>query len=266
MENTKTLFPLDHADYHLHTWYSDGRLSPAEMIRRGHARGLLYMAVTDHDTVEGVAEARETGAALGVTVRSGVELSTIFHGRELHILGYDLDSENPELTALLARDNAARNARNDRLIRALNDAGYPVSREELLIHPESSYIGKPGIARLLVKKGFAENKDQVFRDIFPKFDEIKKERASSPEGIHAILAAGGIPVWAHPGKTRTGAERDSAEYYRFLESALDELMADGLQGLECCHPDHSEQERLRFLGWAEERGLYITKGSDDHGD
>lgn len=262
-------FDLAHGDYHNHTQYSDGLDTPAEVVARAVRLGLSEIAITDHDGIGGLREARLAGEACGLSVVPGIELSTrMADGTGLHILGYGIDIDDAALNTRLEAILAARTDRNDRLIAALQKGGYEVTKEEIADRPGQTYIGKPNIARVLIRKGYARTMEEVFRDIFGRepYKAIKKEPLDPAEGVRMILAAGGLPVWAHPGKTKRIGEIGSEEYYGNVERILDYLTENGIAGLECYYPKHTAEMAERFCAMAKARGLVITCGSDYHGD
>jgi len=269
IERGEWFFDLKDGDYHNHTWYSDGTKSPAGVIEHAKGLGLREIAITDHDGIGGIREAQEAGAQCGIDVVPGIELSTRMEdGAGLHILGYGIDIDDAALKARLASILDARMDRNYRLIAALQEGGYDVTMEEIMDRPGQNYVGKPNIARALVAKGYVESKEAAFINIFrqPQYKAIKKARLDPADGIRMILAAGGLPVWAHAGKTKKIGEKGSEEFYGNVHRILDYLMEAGLAGMECYYPLHDEAMTKRLCGIAEDRGLIITKGSDYHGD
>ncbi len=256
-------------DLHNHTWYSDGLFSPAETVALAKERGIRTMSVTDHDGTEGLAEAFAAGQELGVEVIPGVEVSSVDEeGKDLHILGYCFDPSDVGLAAFLARLRAYRKERNDRLIAALKEAGYPISFEELLSRPAQTYVGKPNMARVLVEKGYFNSVESVFKELFfaSPFREIQKVRVSPEEAVSAIRDAGGYAVLAHPGKIRGIGAKGSPAYYDAIRARVVSLTEAGLSGLECSHPSHTERDEAAFLALAAEFDLAVTRGSDFHGD
>ena len=256
-------------DLHTHTWHSDGLFSPAEVVRRTKERGITTMAITDHDGMEGVMEGVAEGEKLGMRVIAGVEVSSEDEtGKDLHILGYGIDPMDPTFNAFLTDLRNARYDRNERLLAALQDAGYEITAEELITRPHQTFVGKPNMARVLVAKGYFPDVPTVFREIFDTeaYQAIKKRKAKSREAISRIIAAGGKAVWAHPGKVRGIGEKESDIYFDYVKLRMEELVSYGLSGLECFHPAHSEAAAARFVAMAEEQHLAITRGSDFHGD
>lgn len=263
-------------DLHLHTWYSDGATSPASVVDWAAKRGLTMIAITDHDGVDGIDEAALAAAALpgrGMEVIPGIELSTEFDGEDargtgLHILGYHIDRHDRELTETCEEVRRARRNRNERLLQRLSEAGYPLELSQLVAREGQDFIGKPNIARAMVKQGYIADTQTAFRDIFsrPEMRAVKKKKISSSRAVQLIKAAGGIPVLAHPGLIRHIGRRESGEFFTVFKRMLDELCGFGVQGLECDYAEHSPAERETFAAIAREHGLAITRGSDYHGD
>lgn len=262
-------------DYHLHTYYSDGSMSPTEIVKRAKKMEYIEIAITDHDGIDGVKEAQIAGKALDINVMSGIELSAKYESEEfpeeisLHILGYRIDIKNKELLAALADIREKRKERNEKLLRALADMGYELHDEDLYFSDEQDYLGKPLIARALVKKGFINHAKEAFEEgkflEAPEIKKIRKEKISFEEAIKLIKGAGGIPVLAHPMKIRGIGERGSSEFFGNLDKILRKLKIAGLSGLECYHSDHTEEEALKMVEYAEKYHLHITQGSDYHG-
>lgn len=258
------------ADYHTHTNHSDGKLSPVELMKWAKENEISIIAVTDHDVVSGVNEAKIAGEALDIDVVPGVELTANFEGVQVHILGYHIDIENEELLAYCDRAIAFRNERNERMIKELIADGLLTEAEvqEVYASGVGAYIGKPMIARKLVEKNLYEDVSEVFDILFKseKYRKIKKEKQSADRAIKAILAAGGIPVWAHPGKARLPVKGDREEFWKEAYRVAREMKKSGLKGIEAIHPSHSEEDRMAAINIAEKLHLHITEGSDYHGD
>ena len=257
-------------DLHVHSWYSDGTMSPQAIVDKYAAEEYALIAVTDHETTAGIKEAQEAGKKAELRVISGLELPTDYQGLELHVLGYYFDPEDKNLGETLDFLAQKRKERNARLLQALNDKGYDLDWEDLYQREGQVYIGKPNFARALVKKGYIETLAQAFAP--GKFLEdadikaIKKYKLKTEEAIDLIRGAGGLAVLAHPCKIKGLGERESAEFkenFRRLLAALKEL---GLKGLECIYPKNSEAEKFFFVGEAARLHLHVTEGSDFHGE
>lgn len=261
MENTGV-------DYHLHTYYSDGKYSPTEVVKWAKKNELHTIAITDHDGVDGIFEAQIAGEALDITVIPGIELSSVMeNGKGLHILGYNIDIKNEELIEVCQATIKSREERNEKFLQALGEEGYPLELKDLTFREGQSFIGKPIFARALVDKGYVSTMEEAFDGILnsKKLRAIKKDKISTKKAIEIIKGAKGIPVLAHPALVRGIGERDTEEFYANLDKILSELKKMGLSGLECYYPKHSHDETLRFVDLAEKYHLHITTGSDYHG-
>jgi 3',5'-nucleoside bisphosphate phosphatase len=246
------------ADLHVHSSASDGTDPPAQVMRRAAQAGLDVVALTDHDTVAGYAEAR---AALspGLTLLPGMELSARLNDRSVHLLAYLFDPDQPELAAELAR------IRDDRVIRAramvdkLADLGVDISWDQVAAIAGQAVVGRPHIARAMAAAGAIAEPSQAFTaDWIADGGRAYVDRyALEPvRAIGLVRAAGGVTVLAHP---RSGGE------YTVSDQEITGLAAAGLAGLEVRHPDHSEAERAELSALAHHLDLVATGGSDDHG-
>lgn len=260
-------------DLHLHTYYSDGEQSPREVVRTAFQQGIATMAITDHDGTGGVQEAVQAGEALGIRVIPGIEFSTEDpNGAHIHLLGYGIDMEEPELQQALVGIRHARETRNLLIMEALARMGYPVSLEDLEEVPGRDYIGKPVFARAMVKLGYIQQPLDAFQDgrllRSEEIRKIQKEKISVQRAIHLVRNAGGIPVLAHPLKIGwLGSAKDVSlpERLEKLEGLLKLLISYGLQGIECYYSKHSGEETEALVALAKRMGLLISAGSDYHG-
>ena len=245
-------------DLHVHTTASDGTASPAEAVKLAKAAGLSAIAITDHDTVSGYAEAAEAGKALGVEVIPGIEISTKY-GRAVHILGYYIDPDSDKLAPVLEWVVRDRDERNRKMAELMAADGLPVSYEEM--HRRfGAVIGRPHFAEVLVELGLAKD----VRDAFDRYVEkgqkyyLPRNFLSIERSIEIIREAGGIPVLAHPFQ------------YKLDEAGLRELiehcMESGLKGIECRYSGYSTEQSKYLSRLAEEYGLIKTGGSDFHGE
>ncbi len=248
------------ADLHSHSSASDGTRPPAEVIRRAAAAGLDAIALTDHDTVAGLAAA---GAALppGLTLIGGMELSCRRDGHSVHLLAYLFDPEHPDLAG---QCEAIRNSRVERaraMVAKLNELGVPVTWEQVTTIAGGGVIGRPHIARAMVQAGAISSADEAFSPewIGPGGRAHVRRYALDPaEAIGLVHAAGGVTVLAHPFAVTRG--------WSVPETLIGELAQAGLDGVEVAHPDHDPGQREHLAAVARELGLTATGGSDDHGD
>jgi predicted metal-dependent phosphoesterase TrpH len=246
-------------DLHLHTNKSDGQYSPRELVGLAAAKGVSLMAITDHDTTDGLAEGAEAAREAGIGFIPGIEIS-VKGNKELHILGYYIDCEHAELRRMNAEFVRLREIREDRIHRYLADKGAPVRKEKVRAYTMGGPVGRPHFARALVDAGYAVD----FRDAFvkylgsPDFYAIERPKPSSSAGIGTIRAAGGVAVLAHPIALRL-SERE-------LDGLLAELAREGLRGLECYYSSHSPEQVEMYISLARKHGLVVTGGSDFHGE
>ncbi|MCX7568613.1 PHP domain-containing protein [Tumebacillus sp. DT12] len=241
------------ADLHAHTTASDGTFTPRELVQLAKQNGLTAVAVTDHDTTDGLAQAQAAGREVGVEIVPGIELSTVFEGREVHVLGYYYDQEHAGLRELIDNMREDRLTRLDRMIGNLQKAGLEITREEVLAEAAGS-VGRPHFARVLIKKGYVQDIPEAFDRYLGsgKIGYVPRLKVTPEEAVQLIVAAGGCPVVAHPGLF----DKD----YLF-----DTLVPLGLVGLEAYHPDHSPEKREHYAALAKRHGLLATGGSDFHG-
>lgn len=241
-------------DLHAHTTASDGTATPEQFVAAAVAAGLSAVAVTDHDTVGAVEEVTRRAAAHGLDVVAGVELS--LHdddGRELHVLGLHLlrlDLVHDALASV--RD--ARCSRAEEMVRKLNDLGVAVSMEAVLAEAAGGAVGRPHVARALVKAGHATALQQVFDRWLGagKPAYVEKDRLTVADGIDLVHRAGGIAVFAHPGPDGTRAR-------------VAPLVDRGLDGLEVRHPSHGAEDIKRIRSLVDTFDLVASGGSDWHG-
>ncbi len=241
-------------DLHVHSTASDGTFTPTQLVSAALAAKLDVIAIADHDTVDGQAEAAEAASSTSLTVIPAVELSCLVGDADVHILGFHIDPEDPALRARLDELKLARLRRAETLIRTLTDAGYDVTLDDVLRHAEGGSVGRSHIARALVSTGHAADTREAF-DRFIGRDRpfyIAKEAQSASEAILLIHAAGGVAVVAHPGIGDVGRH-------------LDEMRAAGIDGVEAHHADHDPSQRETFAQYAADHGLLVTGGTDFHG-
>lgn len=246
-------------DLHIHTNASDGSMSPTEVVRYAASKGLAAIAITDHDTIEGVEQALSEGIYSGIEVVPGIEISVEFE-IELHILGYYIDIDSNELLHTLKRLNDFRYQRNPQIINILNDMGFDITMEEVIAKAQGSVVGRPHIAGVMVEKGYVGSIDEAFEKFLgrgrPAF--VKKRRLTPLEGIELIHKAGGLAVLAHP----IYLERENIA----LEVLLKKFIEYGLDGIEAYYPEYTEATQQKYLSLAQKYRLFVTGGSDFHGD
>ena len=245
-------------DLHLHTTESDGRLSPRALVDRAAGAGVSVLAATDHDTTAGVAEVKHQAAVYGIEAVSGIEITAVDDGADIHVLGYFVDTANEALQAFLARQRAQRVDRVRALGERLAQLGMPVDVESLIEegteHPARS-IGRPQVARALVVAGHAANIREAFDRWLgqgkPAF--VARAGAGSENVIKVLHEAGGLASLAHPGRAVPDAR-------------VMALGRQGLDALEAFHPGHDEPMARHYIELAASLGLLLTGGSDFHGN
>jgi 3',5'-nucleoside bisphosphate phosphatase len=260
----------DNTDLHLHTYYSDGTQSPTEVIRWANEHGLKTIAITDHDGIDGIEEATLAAKEFGIKVIPGIEISAQTDEHiGLHILGYDIDTNNQQLRKACETMRKKRKIRNELLMKALNRLGYKLEWEDLNLRPGQDYLGKPQFAMAMVNKGYFKTPKEAFglKGAFgsKEIRKIKKEKVSDAEAINIIQGAGGMAVLAHPAKISHIGEPGTPEFYSKLDSILSELKLMGLGGLECVYPEHTDEQTIQFTIMSHRHGLKVTGGSDYHG-
>ncbi len=244
---------LPKADLHTHTIYSDGALSPAELIDKALLNGINILSITDHDSVNGVIEAVKYGKSVGIEIIPGVEISTDVEDKEVHLLGYFIDVENVNLKNYLTFFRIERLNRAKRIIEKLNYLGVNISIDDVVKRAKHSSIGRPHIANALVDLGFVNNFYEAFekylRDNGPAYE--KKNHLSAYSAIKLIGDAGGLTILAHPGFVS--------------ESILISLIKSGIDGIEVIHPSHNENQIKFYRGIVNSYFMLQTGGSDFHG-
>lgn len=240
-------------DLHCHSTASDGALPPTAVVEEAQRKGLVALALTDHDTVAGIAEAREAGERLGVRIVAGVELSAVEHEVETHLLGLHLsDVQTMEQRLIELRD--MRRIRAERMVERLNVLGVPVTMEQVLANAAGGAIGRPHVARAVVAVGKAADLREAFDRYLGNGRPacVGKDRLTMTDAIRMVHDAGGIAVLAHPGEAATRAR-------------LTALASQGLDGCEVRHPSHSDEAIGRIGRLVDELGLLPSGGSDWHG-
>lgn len=247
-------------DLHTHSTCSDGTFTPAQLVREAKAAGLTHLSLTDHDTTDGVAEAREEAAAQGIGFIGGLEISAEYQPGTMHILGYGFREGDPVLKERLRYVRRCREERNPKIGQNLRDMGFEVSMEEVAAASGGGLIGRPHFARVLLDKGYVPSLQEAF-DLYlakgrPAY--VDKVRLSPEESLAVIRNAGGVAVLAHPLQLKLGRDGE-------LAAAVKRLVDLGLQGIECYYRNHAAEDTEAILALAQKLGLIATGGSDFHG-
>jgi len=252
-------------DLHIHTTASDGTLTPAEVISHADRLKLKAIAITDHDTIAGSKEALQCGIPPSLDFLTGVEISAapppFYPGSgSFHLLGYSIRLDDTELNQSLATLRQARKNRNPAIINRLNDLGIPLTLDEVRKVAGAGQLGRPHIAQAMVKKGVVAAIDEAFDKFLgtgrPAY--VNKYRIECIQAIENILAAGGIPVLAHPGLLEC---KNDGQFDQLI-AGLKEM---GIQGVEVYYSGHTPEQTRLFAELAQRHALLMTGGSDFHG-
>ena len=252
---------MDHRiiDLHVHSTESDGTLTPEDLVAEAKKAGLAAFALTDHDTCQGVCKAMPLAASAGIELIPGIELSTDYHGKEVHIVGLYIDIENEQLLKKTAEYQKCRSERNALMVEALRKEGLSITMEELVAENPDCVITRANIARFLYEHGQIKS----VREAFDRYigDHCKcyvgRLKVSSTDAVRLIKEAGGTAILAHPllyGLSNTN-----------LQKMIDELKPVGLDGLEAIYSTYTTGEEQQMKRLARENGLLISGGSDFHG-
>jgi predicted metal-dependent phosphoesterase TrpH len=245
-------------DLHLHSTASDGRLSPAAVVDRAHAAGLTTIALTDHDTVAGLDEARAAADAAGLRLVPGIEITAVEGSRDVHVLGYFFDPAREPLHTFLSVQRTDRVRRLREIGARLTALGYPVDLEPMLQDAELRHgksVGRPLVADALIAAGHVVDRRDAFDNLLgagrPGF--VARVGAPVREVIEILHRAGGIAALAHPGPLE-------------MDDAVEGFVRAGLDAIEARHSDHDEATEQRYREMAGRFGLAVCGGSDFHGD
>ncbi|HPI97369.1 MAG TPA: PHP domain-containing protein [Synergistales bacterium] len=246
-------------DLHTHSTFSDGTLTPLQLVKRAKKKRVNLLSLTDHDTVDGLPEFLECCRKEGVKGLTGVELSAEFP-TTMHILGYRIDYMNPHLSERLIELRKHRDERNRRIYEKLLAAGLKLDFQEIEEESGGNVVARPHFARVLVRKGYSPDLSTAFRKFLARgaLAYVPRVRLSPRESIQLILHAGGLPVLAHPLQT---SEREEE-----LASILEELKGYGLWGMECIYSGYSSQQVMSNMKLAAGMNLFCTAGTDFHGE
>jgi predicted metal-dependent phosphoesterase TrpH len=247
---------VSQVDLHIHSTASDGRLAPADIIKEAAGRGLIYIALTDHDTVDGIAPARAAAQAFPqLKVIPGVEISTDIPQGEVHVLGYFIDYTDPELKSTLDRFRNSRLRRARGMVAKLENLGIHIDWQRVQEIAGASSIGRPHIAQAMLEKGYISSFKQAFTEYLSRDGPayVEREKMTPAEAVELIVKARGLAVLAHP---LTAGDP---------EVLTTELKAAGLVGIEAHYDGYSAEEINRLVGLARRHNLIATGGSDYHG-
>ncbi len=244
-------------DLHTHSLKSDGSMTPAEVVAEAKKAGLAAIALSDHDTVDGVREAIEEGKKLGIEVIPAIEFS-VQSKTETHILGYFIDIENPDLLRMLKEVVDLRIERNHVTCKRLNELGFDITLEEVRALAPNNFVGRAHFARVMMDKGYISSVKEGFDKYMSvgKYAYCEKQRLTARDAIELIAKCGGISFLAHPHLTKLSDD----ELVEFLK----ELKEYGLCGLEGYYTDYTPEMQEKYQSMAKELGLMISGGTDFH--
>ena len=242
-------------DLHTHTTASDGTYAPRELVAEAASRGVRVLAITDHDSTEGLAEAFEEAARrLPLEIVPGIEINCDVEGAEIHVLGYLMDWQAPWFQDFCLEQRRERRARIHRMVERLSALGMSLDADEVFAIVKEGSAGRPHVAQAMVARGYVK----TVREAFDKYlgsgkpGHVPRKKVTPDDAVRVIRKAGGVPVFAHPGL----ADRDEL---------IPGLIAAGLMGLECYYTEHSAAQRATYLQLCKDHDLVATGGSDFHG-
>jgi len=247
-------------DLHVHTIFSDGDFTPEEVVEVAVSSGVTALAIADHDTIDGLLRGRLAAKKTGLEFFDAIEIS-VRGNRELHILGYGIDTSNSTLTEKCTEFKQLRHERANRIIEYLICHGINISVGDVKsANGGREHIGRPHFASAMVHLGYVSNIREAFDKYLgtPEFDEVERPKPSAQEGIDLILGSGGVPVLAHPALLRLSDE--------VLNELVLSLKKFGLCGIECHYSMHSAEETYKYQTLAKKYDLIVTGGSDFHGE
>lgn len=241
-------------DLHVHSNFSDGLLTPTQIIEKAKEVGLKAIGLADHDTIDGIAEACEAGSRLGVEVVPGVELSSQYEGRDIHILGYYFDPDHPRLMEYLNMFQQERYRRAAKMIKNLNHLGVRLTMDEVEERAHGRSIGRPHLAEVLMEKGYVETFQEAFHRYIGYGSKAYEEkyRIGPEDAINLITEARGLAFLAHPG-------------YGITSDILQHFVKCGLDGIEIVHPKLNPNRTQYLQSFVKNNGLLVCGGSDCHG-
>lgn len=246
-------------DLHSHSIFSDGSSTPEELVELAEQGGLAALALTDHDTTDGLPRFLAAGDNSSVETVAGIELSAEFGAVTFHILGYFFDPANEALQTALKWVREGRTERNVQILEKLNRLGYNLTHDDIRKHAGDDLVGRPHFAAALIEKGHFKHKDKIFQQLLGKGKAayVDRQRLTPETCVELICKAGGVAVIAHPGQMKLTA--------RSLRRLVKQLKNHGLGGIEVWHPIHKPYQMASYLRICEDFDLVATGGSDFHG-
>ena len=246
-------------DLHMHSLYSDGTFSVSELVKRSKEKGIKILSLTDHDTVEGLSETAEECIENNIKFINGIEISTEYNGKEVHILGYFIDEKDESLIEFSKEMKQARIKRNEKAIKILNNHGIKITKEDTFREAEGSIISRTHLARALITKGYVKDVKEAFDKYLGSngLAYVPKSNLNPLDGINVIKKSGGLAFLAHP--KLIGLEEE--DFIRLVKDMKD----NGLDGIETYYSLFSKDDMKYFEKTAEDFSLIRSAGSDFHG-
>lgn len=242
-------------DMHIHSNYSDGLLSPEQIVMAAKERRICAISITDHDTIAGTAEACRIGDQEGVKVIPGIEISVLYNDSEVHLLGYYIDQTSSAIHEYIQLLSNSRNERAQIIVDVLKKQGINIPYELILRKANGAPIGRPHIAQVMVEEGYVFSAFEAFQKFLgeKRSGDIPKFSLGMQQAVDIIKQAGGLAFWAHPATVQLGDE------------VLKVLLKCGLDGIETIHPKHYPEQQAQYREMARQFDLLESGGSDCHG-
>ncbi len=242
-------------DMHVHSVASDGNCTVREIVALAKTKGLDGVAITDHDTVQGLAEIDVISREERFPIFPGIEISTVWEGQSIHVLGYLFDKDNETLLSWLAERQRERIERVKNILNQLKELGIELDEEAIFAQQNLGSLGRVHIGQAMIKAGYTYTLDQVFRKWLGEDGPIviPPHKVTPRDAVNVIHQAGGLAVLGHPGLSH-------------CDQWLDLFCDWKLDGIEVVHPEHKKKQRKRYRQYAEDHGLFVTAGSDFHRD
>lgn len=255
-------------DLHTHSTASDGKLPPSELVQRAVTKDISVLALTDHDSVAGIAEAWSAARQLGISFVPGIELSTAFSGGECHILGYYLDTHCPVLQQALLRFQQSRISRGQHMVAKLRSLGFAITWDRVQELAQGGTVTRTHIAEALLETGQIDSRQEVFDRYIGHHGlaYVQRDSITPTEAVALIRKAHGVPVLAHPTFVEPHRDWNDPLAPWIPWPFLEQLQAAGLLGLEAYYGEYGPDLTARFCSLAEHYGLIVTGGSDFHAD
>lgn len=247
-------------DLHAHTTFSDGTFTPTELILEAKKKNISAVAITDHDTVNGLDEGYIAAEKNNIELITGIEFSCFINNMDIHILGYMFDYRSKILKDSLVDIASSRVERNKKMLKKLNDVGIDISYEDLLCETNGNSITRSQFADAILKKGYVSSKNQAFKKYLCEGCKtyVKRDDMPPSDSVSLIEKIGGIPVLAHPLRYNLTFEE--------IDRLVKKLIPYGLQGIETIYPKLSKKDIEEIENIAKNNNLIITGGSDFHGN